>query len=154
MIYQSMEKRNIVNSQLISLVFKVITICQSDYIDKNTFTVLVSDSTSEDDIKQESAEDGLDLNSVRFCSTHKPGKMVGTCKSCSVALEIISDSRIVSKLFDEPSTSGLKSRYGGRCDDVIPTMSLSDEVSPTLTAWTWMRKVGSFSSMRVFQKKM
>ena len=80
--------------------------------------------------------------------------MVGTCKSCSVALEIISDSRIVSKLFDEPSTSGLKSRYGGRCDDVIPTMSLSDEVSPTLTAWTWMRKVGSFSSMRVFQKKM
>ena len=58
--------------------------------------------------------------------------MVRTCKSCSVALKIISDSRIVSKLFDEPSTSGLKSRYGGRCDDVIPTMSLSDEVLDTV----------------------
>ena len=103
--------------------------------DRPVFSDPVSDSPSEDDSdisEQESAKDGFDLNSVSFCSTHKPGKMVRTCKSCSVALKIISDSRIVSKLFDEPSASGLKSRYGGRCDDVIPTMSLSDEVLDTV----------------------
>ena len=103
--------------------------------DRPVFSDPVSDSPSEDDDdipEDESAKDGFDLNSVSFCSTHKPGKMVRTCKSCSVALKIISDSRIVSKLFDEPSASGLKSRYGGRCDDVIPTMSLSDEVLDTV----------------------
>ena len=103
--------------------------------DRPVFSDPVSDSPSEDDEdipEDESAKDGFDLNSVSLCSTHKPGKMVRTCKSCSVALKIISDSRIVSKLFDEPSASGLKSRYGGRCDDVIPTMSLSDEVLDTV----------------------
>ena len=57
--------------------------------DRPVFSDPVSDSPSEDDEdipEDESAKDEFDLNSVRFCSTHKPGKMVRTCKLCSVAL--------------------------------------------------------------------
>ena len=93
-----------------------------------------SDSSSDDidsDVEvpeQESDKKDVNLNSVRFCSTHKPGKMIRTCQSCSVALTIISEDGIISKLFDESPATTLKAKYRGRCDEIVPTMSLSDDV--------------------------
>ena len=83
----------------------------------------------------------VDITSVRFCATHKPGNMIRSCQSCSVALKMVSDRILVARLFGEASqdvtttsssTSGIRTRYGGRCDETVPTMSLSDDVLDTV----------------------
>ena len=95
----------------------------------------ISDGSSDIDSdvevpEQQSDRNDLNLNSISICSTHKPGKMIRTCQSCSVAFKIISDDRIIAKLFNElpASASDLKAKYRGRCDEIVPTMSLSDDV--------------------------
>ena len=80
----------------------------------------------------------VDINSVCFCSTHKPGKMTRGCNSCSVALKMVSDETLIARLFGETSpqavasTSDVKIRYSGRCDEIMPTMVLSDDVLDTV----------------------
>ena len=101
---------------------------------KDTDTSSFSDSSEDSD--SQISPTTVDINSLSFCKTHKPGKMVRGCPTCSVALTAITDTKLLSRLFESdpsPSTSsGLKSRYGGRCDEIVPTMSLSDEVLDTV----------------------
>ena len=111
----------------------------SSEFDTDRSVVLDPNSDSSSDIdsdvevpEQESDKKDVNLSSVRFCSTHKPGKMIRTCQSCSVALTIISDDGIISKLFDESPASTMKAKYRGRCDEIVPTMSLSDDVLDTV----------------------
>lgn len=93
-------------------------------------------SDSSDDSDSQFSPTIVDINSMSFCKTHKPGRMVRGCRTCSVAFTVITDKNLLSRLFESdpsPSTSsGLKSRYGGRCDEIVPTMSLSDEVLDTV----------------------
>ena len=99
--------------------------------DRSVVSDPISDASSDIDSDVEVPEQSdLDLNSISFCSTHKPGKMLRTCLSCSVAFKIISDDRIIAKLFSElpASASDLKAKYRGRCDEIVPTMFLSDDV--------------------------
>ena len=103
----------------------------------------VSDYNSRDDgHSSESGPDDreVDFKSLHFCKTHQPGEMRRSCQDCSIALKVISDKRLISRLFansgsttlkDSPSSSGMKSRFKGRCDQVVPTMSLSEEMLDT-----------------------
>ena len=83
-------------------------------------------SQSEDDNEQH------DIKSFNFCKDHSPGNLIRSCPQCSVALSVLSDKKLISKLFgeSEAGTSGLKSRFSGsnRCDQTVPSMSLTDEV--------------------------
>lgn len=54
---------------------------------------------------------------------------------------MVSDRTLVARLFGEktsqevttaPSTSGVRTRYSGRCDETVPTMSQSDDVLDTV----------------------
>ena len=85
-----------------------------------------------DDSPPESETD-FDFKSFCFCKEHSPGKMIRSCEQCSVALSVVKDKKLVSKLFGDDDTgagpSGLKSRFNGsRCDETVPSMSLSEEV--------------------------
>ena len=104
------------------------------YKDTDSDTSSSSDSSAESD--SQISPTTVDINSMSFCMTHKPGKMVRGCPTCSVALMTITDTNLLSRLFESDSSastsSGLKSRYGGRCDEIVPTMSLSDEVLDTV----------------------
>ena len=80
----------------------------------------------------------VDLKSFQFCKTHQPGEMRKSCQDCSIALKVISDKNLISRLFTNSDTvkaasfpSGMKARFKGRCDQVVPTMSLSEEMLDT-----------------------
>ena len=96
-----------------------------------------TDSDSQDDhgdggSQSESDYEQHDIKSFNFCKDHSPGKLIRSCPQCLVALSVLSDKKLISKLFGESdaATSGLKSRFSGsnRCDQTVPSMSLTDEV--------------------------
>ena len=69
----------------------------------------------------------VDFSKLSLCASHKPGSMTRECKSCCEALNIVDKRRIPELLAREPG-SDLLSRYANRCDQVKPTLSLSDSV--------------------------
>ena len=71
---------------------------------------------------------GVDLSKLHLCPSHEAGSMTRDCAKCSAALSIISDQNIIDKLTSGAGSSGLLSRYAGRCDQVKPTIELSDSV--------------------------
>ena len=100
----------------------------------------MSDYNSGDDGRSSESDSDyrrVDLKSFHFCKTHQPGEMRRSCQDCSNALRVISDKSLISRLFASvndktaSSASGMKSRFKGRCDQVIPTMSLSEEMMDT-----------------------
>ena len=70
----------------------------------------------------------VDLSKLHLCPLHEAGSMTRDCGKCSAALAIIPDPNIIQKLTTGAGTSGLLSRYAGRCDQVKPTIELSDNV--------------------------
>ena len=104
----------------------------------------MSDYNSRDDGHSSESDSDyaeVDLKSFQFCKTHQPGEMRKSCQDCSMALKVISDKSLISRLFvnsgpdnvnaSSSASSGMKSRFKGRCDQVIPTMSLSEEMMDT-----------------------
>ena len=89
-----------------------------------------SDS-SEDDPHEDREEkddlDNVDISNMRLCASHKPGSMTRDCQSCSSALAFI-DKRLIPRLLASNPGSDLLARYANRCDQVKPTLSLSDSV--------------------------
>ena len=47
------------------------------------------------------------------------------CTICNAAIKLIKDKSIRKKLMSGQSSSGLVSRYSGRCDNVNPTLTLA-----------------------------
>ena len=89
------------------------------------------DDASEEDPDPVNDDDDAKMQNISrlvLCSKHKQGQMLHTCPSCSAALTIISDKRIIEKLFlntdTESAGASLLSRYSGRCDAVEPTLVL------------------------------
>ena len=88
---------------------------------------------SSGDQDDQGGETNHDLKSFSFCKDHSPGKLIRSCEHCSVALTVVSDKKLISRLFGDNDTEagqpGLKSRFNGnRCDETVPSMSLSEEV--------------------------
>ena len=111
-----------------------------DYLYDSESSYAGSDNRSTDDASDKDDDQSnkeIDLNAVSFCATHKPGKMIKSCSSCSVALKMVPDRTLVARLFgvsslEDDTTSGVRTRYMGRCDETVPTMSLSDDVLETV----------------------
>ena len=114
-----------------------------------------TDSRSSDDFTDGEAEttetksNDIDLKSFAFCKTHVPGQMDRTCNQCSIALTVINSPSLVSRLFGESASnsSDLQSRFGKRCDDVIPTMNLDDDTMKTVVQ---MFSRGQFNSKTIW----
>ena len=92
-----------------------------------------SDSSSDDsehnDVNDNlAAGSNVDLSKLHLCPTHKAGSMTKDCPKCSAALSIINDPITIQELTSGAESSGLLSRYAGRCDQVKPTIELSDSV--------------------------
>ena len=68
----------------------------------------------------------IDFKNLELCSTHKAGDMTMECTKCKAALALVSDQHHVKLLTLNSSKSSLITRYSGRCDDVVPTLSLSE----------------------------
>ena len=92
---------------------------------------------SEDDIPEESdgGEDeenppapGADLANLTLCLKHKAGEMVTSCTSCAAALALIGDKSKVRQLTKDGQKDSLVNKFKGRCDDIVPTMNLSDSI--------------------------
>ena len=95
------------------------------------------DSNSESEVDRKSSdEEGepaeqikeIDLSNASFCSIHKPGEMTRDCATCSAGLAAIKPE-IADQLLASGPSSDILSKYShGRCDEVKPTLSLSDNV--------------------------
>ena len=91
-----------------------------------------SNSETDDDYK--SSDEGgsadkieeIDLSIASFCSIHKPWKMTRVCATCSTALAAIKPEIAVQLLASGPSSDILSKYSMGQCDEVKPTLSLSD----------------------------
>ena len=68
----------------------------------------------------------VDKNNLKLCPTHSYGEMTKTCVTCSAALSIITDKKLLKELTSSSSSKehDLLSRYGDRVDEVKPTLSL------------------------------
>ena len=66
----------------------------------------------------------IDYKNLTLCSTHKSGDMNLDCVNCKAALSVITDPSIKKMLTQNSAKSGLVSRYAGRCDETIPTLTL------------------------------
>ena len=93
-----------------------------------------SNSETDDDHKFSDEEgqadriEEIDLSNASFCSIHKPGEMTRDCATCSAALAAIKP-KIADQLLASGPSSDILSKYSkGRCDEVKPTLSLSDNV--------------------------
>ena len=74
-------------------------------------------------------EDGnLDITNLHLCPTHQAGSMTRECAKCSASLGVITNNALIEKLTAGAGESGLRARYAGRCDQVKPTIELSDSV--------------------------
>ena len=88
------------------------------------------DDAVENDSANEEAQLEKNISKLVLCSKHKQGQMLYTCPFCSAALALITDKRIIEKLFlntdadIESAGASLISRYSGRCDVVEPTLVL------------------------------
>ena len=71
--------------------------------------------------------DNVDISKLTLCASHKPGSMTRDCPSCSSALTFI-DKRLAPRLLASNPGSDLLARYANRCDQVKPTLKLSDSV--------------------------
>lgn len=91
-------------------------------------------------------EENVDIKSFAFCKTHISGQMDRNCPQCTVALSVVTDPILLSRLFDS-NTSDLKSRFGKRCDEIVPTMSLDTD---TMAAVEQMFQQGQFSSKGIW----
>ena len=89
-----------------------------------------ADVADDDPVNDEEAQMEKNLSKLVLCSKHKKGQMLRTCPSCSAAIALITDKRIIEKLFlntdtdSESAGASLVSRYSGRCDVVEPTLVL------------------------------
>ena len=85
------------------------------------------DASEEDPVNDDDAK-MQNISRLVLCSKHKQGQMLHTCPSCSAALTLITDKKIIEKLFlntdTESAGASLLSRYSGRCDAVEPTLVL------------------------------
>ena len=90
----------------------------------------LDDVTGDHDERDLNDNDGrdVDLSKLHLCPSHEAGSMTRDCGKCYAALAIIPDLNIIQKLTTGAGTSGLLSRYAGRCDQVKPTIELSDNV--------------------------
>ena len=80
------------------------------------------------DLNDDAEAGDVDLSSLHLCPTHDAGSMTRDCSKCSAALGLIRDPKVIEKLTTGAGASGLLSRYAGRCDQVKPTIVLSDSV--------------------------
>ena len=71
--------------------------------------------------------DNMDISKLILCKSHKPGSMTRDCPTCSSGLTII-DKRLVPRLLASNPGSDLLARYANRCDQIKPTLNLSDSV--------------------------
>ena len=86
------------------------------------------EQVDEADLNDNTDAGGMDLSKLHLCPSHEAGSMTRDCAKCTAALSIISDQNIIDKLTSGSESSGLLSRYAGRCDQVKPTIELSDSV--------------------------
>ena len=70
----------------------------------------------------------VDISKLHLCTSHAAGAMTRDCSMCAAALSLIRDPNVIQKLTTGAGPSGLLSRYAGRCDQVKPTIILSDSV--------------------------
>ena len=90
-------------------------------------------SSDEETVPSQKTE--VDIKSFAFCKTHIPGQMDKTCPQCSIALSVVTDPILLSRLFGDTegtSMSDMKSRFGKRCDEVVPTMNLDADTMATV----------------------
>ena len=88
----------------------------------------------EEDSRSDASEDHddtdaapiLDFKNLELCPQHKAGDMTKDCSKCKAALGLINDDNTVKLLTLNSTKSNLISRYAGRCDDIVPTMSLHE----------------------------
>ena len=80
---------------------------------------------SSDEETVHSPKTEVDHKSFAFCKTHIPGQLDKTCPQCIIALSVVTDPSLLSRLFgDDTNISDMKSRFGRRCDEIVPTMKL------------------------------
>ena len=93
----------------------------------------------------------VDIKSFAFCKTHIPGKLDRSCPQCIVALSVVTDPILVSRLFGDSDTnkSDLKSRFGKRCDETVPTMNLDPDTMATVEQ---MFAQGQFHSKAIWNE--
>ena len=112
-----------------------------------------SNSSHSDDYSDEEnvSNPEVDLKSFAFCKTHIPGKLDRSCPQCIVALSVVTDATLVSRLFGDSvaNTSDLKSRFGKRCDEVVPTMNLDPDTMATVEQ---MLSQGQFHSKSIWNE--
>lgn len=87
-----------------------------------------SDDKSSDEEDPADRREEIDLSNASFCSIHKPGEMTRDCVTCSAALAAIKPEIADQLLACGPSSDILSKYSNGRCDEVKPTLSLSDNV--------------------------
>ena len=92
--------------------------------------------------------DNVDISKMTLCASHKPGSMTRDCQSCSSALAFI-DKGIVPRLLASNAGSDLLARYANRCDQVKPTLNLSDSVL-ALGKQTFTK--GQFRDKKIYAK--
>ena len=73
--------------------------------------------------------DKKNLQMCKLCPDHESGKMTRSCPTCAAALSLIRDKNIINELCFESkdSSSSLSSRYAGRCDTTVPTLTLDPD---------------------------
>ena len=87
-----------------------------------------SDPSDQEDSESQEEDDKtlVDISKLHLCVNHKPGEMTRECESCTAALAIIKDKSTIKMLIgDGQSGSGIVSRFSGRCDSAIPTLTLA-----------------------------
>ena len=105
---------------------------------------------SSDEETGPSTKTEVDMKSFVFCKTHTPGQLDKTCPQCIIALSVVTDPILLSRLFgdsDDTNVSDMKSRFGKRCDEIVPTMNLDADTMATVQQ---MLSQGQFHSKAIW----
>ena len=84
---------------------------------------------------------------LRLCP---PGQLDKNCPQCIIALSVVTDPILLSRLFgdsDDTNVSDMKSRFGKRCDEIVPTMNLDADTMATVQQ---MLSQGQFHSKAIW----
>ena len=111
-------------------------------------------SDEEEEDASEGDDDGqqakvVDVTNLQLCPQHKPGAMSRSCSTCAAALNFINDKGKVKMLTQNGANTedDFVNKYGTRCDDVTPTLLLSDS---TVKVATQVFNKGQFRDKRVW----